>query len=557
MTRKLAFLGLLLVLSAGALGAQGTRADLLRQASTAYEEFNAPRARELARAALDPSLGAPDSAWVRSVHLLAQVLVEANLTPLARNWARWAMRLNPTMPIDSVDFLAAVVTTLRQARDSAGVRSSGDEVTRTSWQWPARQTPDAPGRIRLDASRMPVPVNVLIRAFGALPQGPGIALPPGTYEIEVGATGYLPARVSREVLPGVTTGIAFELVPVAAIANALAEPVRQRVFANTVALTATRFGSPGACGAGAFAAGNLVLTSYTAIRGAESIAALSTGTSLGDGIRVAAYDASANLAVLVVPAARPDSLLPAATLVDGQALWGVGLAQCRTPGESRALLEEWSDRPAGALRLREALTGTVSGAPLVDHLGRFTGVAVSGTLAVPVRRALPLLETARRNVAARQTLTLADVARRESHLYGTLAITSDVAGAAARLTPLEAWHWTELATTGNAPFTFSGPVGRYRLEVTAPGVPVRAQEVIVRPGETVRVPLALRTVAAGGTGGPPAVVKKAGVPRWVWVVAGVGAAGAAAAMAGGGGPPGGTEPPTTGGIRIVIPANPP
>ena len=57
---------LLIVASAAALpiftaGAQETRTSLLRQATAALEDFNQSNALDLARASLDPSLGAPDS----------------------------------------------------------------------------------------------------------------------------------------------------------------------------------------------------------------------------------------------------------------------------------------------------------------------------------------------------------------------------------------------------------------------------------------------------------------------------------------------------------------
>ena len=556
-----ALYALLVLLGVSAVAqAQESRASLVQQARTAYEDFAPARALDLARAALDPALGAPDTVWTRGVHLLTQVLIENGDETLARTWARWAMRMDRGMAIDSVNFLAGVVAALRQARDSVGSRSSGDEATRMAWQWPARGSTETQGRIRFDPSSMPVPVNVVVRGVGVLPAGQGLSLAPATYDIEVGAPGYLPARVSREVLPGVTLTLSFQLTSAAVVAGTIADNVRQSVYRSTAALSVTRFGAPPTCAAGAFTSGRLVLTSYAAIRGAENLSAtLSGGAAAGEGIRVAAYDPGANLAVLLFPAARPDTLSLSSAVIDGQALWGVGLAQCRTPSDSRTVLNEWMQRPLGALRLSETIAQAVPGTPIVDYQGRLTGLWTTANSAIPAPAAVALLAQAQRNVAAQQTLALVEVARRERHAYGTLAIAADVTGATARLTPLESWHWAELATTGGAPLTYSGPMGRYRLELSAPGVPSRTQEVTIRPGETVRLQIPLRTVA-GGPGAPPVgTVKKGGMPKWVWIAVLGGGAAAAAALGGGGSSSsgGGGGGPTTGSISVSIPVSPP
>ncbi len=56
---------------------------------------------------------------------------------LAGTWARWVMRTNPAIVIDTVAFPQGVVTALRTARTAVGSRTAGDDVTRMAYQWPA------------------------------------------------------------------------------------------------------------------------------------------------------------------------------------------------------------------------------------------------------------------------------------------------------------------------------------------------------------------------------------------------------------------------------------
>ncbi len=107
------------------------RGALLRQAQAAYDDFDPPRAIRIARAALDPALGPLDSTWARGVHLLAQILIEEQQEDAAKIWARWAMRARPDLPIDSVNFLAGVVTALREARTAAPRTAADDKTTAT------------------------------------------------------------------------------------------------------------------------------------------------------------------------------------------------------------------------------------------------------------------------------------------------------------------------------------------------------------------------------------------------------------------------------------------
>lgn len=514
------------------------RAALIQQARAAIDDFDSPRAIRIARSALDPVLGPYDSTWAVGVHLLTQILIEEQQNELARTWARWAMRTSPTMPVFTVGFLSTVGALLEEARANA-VRTAGDEASRERYTWPGIAAESNEARFRVAAGA--APVTVLVTGVGIV--GPqGLVVPPGTYELEISASGFLPLRLTREALPGITTEFTFTLTSAAAAANTLAPEVRARVARATIPLQVTRFGGPAACAVGVASGGQrLVLTSYHAIRGADAIAAN------GD-VRVAAWDVTANLAVLVLPAAAPDTLPAVETLTDGQALWGVQLAECRTPSETRVLLSGWQGRPVGELALSAAPPGAVVGSPLVDYQGQLAGVWSTGTRAAPATVVAPLVARAQENVVAQRTLTPQQVAQQENHRYGSVVVAVDVPGAAVRMSGIEAWHWEELNANGPAPFTFRGAAGRYRLEVSAPNVPTRTQEVVVRAGETVRTSVTLRTVAQGPA--TPAGAARRGVPKWVWAVAIGGAVAGGLALGGGGGGGGG---PDFGTINISVP----
>lgn len=555
MIRRIATAAVVLAAWSSTATAQQSRAELLRTASAAYDDFAPDRAIDLLKAAVNPALGPTDTAWVRGVHLLTQILIEGGNQELAKTWARWATRVAPGMAVDTVNFVAGVVSSLREARAFTRGRTAGDVVTRTSWRWVARGSSERNGRIGVDPAGMAVAVNARVVGGGLIPTGVGLSLAPGSYEIEAAAPGYLPVRLSREVLPGVTTVLAFSLTSAAVASDVIAEPVRQHTFQNVAPLSVRRFGSAPSCVAATFMTRDgLLLTSYQAIRGADVISADPASAN----IRVAAYDVAGDLAVLHVPTTRTDSIVPAAAIADGQSAWGVRFANCRTPSETRVRVSQWADRPSGALLLSDAPAEAVPGSPLVDVSGRLTGVWTGGTSAAPAPRAVALLEQARRNVAQGQLLAISEVSRRENHAFGSIIISADLVGATARVRPLESWHWAGLQSSGTAPFTFAGPMGRYRAEVTGPGDARREQDFTIRPGVQDRLQVVLRSVAV--VPGAPTSVPPKKKSKKPWILAGVGGGAAlVAAMALGGGGGGSTPPPpaTTGTITASIPVNPP
>lgn len=547
----------LLVLSLAipaALHAQGTRADMIQQAMAAYDDFESERARALLWTALDPATGAPDNAWATGVQLMAQILVEEGEEALAEAWLRWAVRQWPELPVDRVTFLPEVVAAVEVARSFVGSGTPGDRVTRTRWDWPDRASTAGQGSLRIEPGA--IPLRGQIEGLGGFPAGRTLSVAPGSYRIEAFADGYEGAVVTREVLPGVTTSLVFDLVP-AVVAEAgvadsvLPEGIRTHALQRVVRLSVHRFGVAAACAAGAVVSTDgLLLTTYRAIRGAARIeATLPDGQRLEDGIAVAAYDVEDDVALLKLPATFTSPLQISAEVESGQFVWAVAY-----PGCGAATIEGMRVTAARnrMLQLSDTLSGEAQGGPVIDQAGRVVGLGTGALTAVATGRADRQVETASANVLSGALPTPAEVARQERHLYGSVRVASDVTGVVARINPIDSWLWSETAQMGTLPFTFTAPMGRYRVELLAQGEVRRTMEFSVQPDLVgqLRVPVAAIAEAEDRGGGFPIAI----------VLGGVAAAGAAVALfAAGGGDDGGGGTPTptpTGGpgsITISIP----
>lgn len=228
-------LGIVVVI--GAVGAASLRAQDPRDAQVvrAFTEFDAARRLELLMSALNPASGPPRGAWPVGVQLLAQTLIEEKQDALAATWLRWAVRLSPDLQPDTVQFLPKVVSAHRSARDFVmSSRGPADSVAATTWLWPKKGAAERVGRLQIGTSGVTVPVRVSVRAVGPMSAGGTVPLNPGSYdvplnagsyEISAAASGYDSVRVTREVLPGVTTLIEFRLrPPVALVAQAPEAP---------------------------------------------------------------------------------------------------------------------------------------------------------------------------------------------------------------------------------------------------------------------------------------------------------------------------------------------
>jgi hypothetical protein len=153
---------------------------------------------------------------------------------------------------------------------------------------------------------------------------------------------------------------------------------------------------------------------------------------------------------------------------DDQFAWAVSYPACQAvPSTIRVRVTG----VAGVLRHSGNLPESGVGAALVNNDGALLGI-VNGdrSAAAAVSRVQSALADAR--TSPRQA-SVADVGRTENHLYGSLALRSDVSGASARVTPLEPWQWSTLGRDGAVPLTFTGPVGRYQVDLIVNGA-VRA-----------------------------------------------------------------------------------
>jgi hypothetical protein len=180
----------------------------------AFNEFDTARRIELLVATLKPTAcpPAPQSAWASGVQLLAQTLMEDGHDSLAAVWLRWAIRTAPALTPDTVQFLPRVVSAYRTAREFVTATSSGsDSSATTTWLWAAQATSEPTGRLQVALATVTVPVRLDVRGIGPFSAGASVSMSPGSYEITASAPGYDSVRVTREVVPGVTTLLEFRL----------------------------------------------------------------------------------------------------------------------------------------------------------------------------------------------------------------------------------------------------------------------------------------------------------------------------------------------------------
>ncbi|HEX9729897.1 MAG TPA: trypsin-like peptidase domain-containing protein [Gemmatimonadales bacterium] len=528
---------------------------LIRQAiSAADDDFDTDRAAVLLRRGLNPSIGPVDALWARGVTYLAQILSDGGQEALMTVWIRWALRQMPDLQPDPSLIVSSVADAFETAR-AATVPGAGDAVTTAAWAWPAGDPGSAPGRLNVRPPPVAIPLNILVVGQGLVTPGQSLSLSPGTYEIQVSAPGYASASVAREVLPGITTNLTFTLQPaVVAVEGVLAEGVRDGVLRAVASVTSVRFGAEAPrCGAGAFVGRNgLLLTTYQAIRGAESFGIRLGNRTIGDDVTVAAYDVQRDIAILKAPLIRSDSLTLATEITDDQYAWGFGFDDCASASDQRLRVATWTNRPRGMLQLRDSLPNAIMGSPIIDQHGAVAGLWTGGLTAIPAPAVADLVDQARQNVAAQRLQTAQQVADATRHRFGTVAIASGATGlVTARITTREAWQWASLDTTTVVPFVFAGPSGRYRLELLVNGQVRRDMEFTVRPGvaDRLRVDPDQEVAAPGQIAIAPQ--KGGGFP---WIIAVLGAAGAGAAgflLFGSGG--GGDTGDRLGSITISVP----
>jgi hypothetical protein len=177
----------------------------------ALNEFETARRIDLLVTALNPATCPPRGPWTVGVQLLAQTLIEDAKDSLATAWLRWATRLAPDLQPDSAQFLPRVITAFRSARAfAATTRVPRDTAVVTTWIWPSPGTTATQGGIQV-ANPSPS-LRVAIEGVGLVGATGRTSLGPGSYRIAASGTDTDSLRVTREVLPGVTTVLEFHLV---------------------------------------------------------------------------------------------------------------------------------------------------------------------------------------------------------------------------------------------------------------------------------------------------------------------------------------------------------
>jgi hypothetical protein len=160
---------------------------------------------------LDPKAGPPNQLWKQGVERLADMLLVLRQDSLAATWLRWAIRLAPDFEVDPELVPPAVVRAAAAARAFVDATPVDRFVARTAFEWPIAISAQAPGIVRLAPA--PIPITARVGADQFLRGGESRRLSSASYDVVVSAPGYLPTRLTVEVLPGVTTVVAVALLP--------------------------------------------------------------------------------------------------------------------------------------------------------------------------------------------------------------------------------------------------------------------------------------------------------------------------------------------------------
>lgn len=379
---------LLLIGAPTAVEAQDSRAELVEAARNEFDV--GARTALLARAA-DPGLAPLDTLWALAVYDLAAVLVDQNRDELAGLWLRWAAR-HGTWPIDRNWYAPAVVQAYDDAVPAGLAAQEADaRQSSTSWRWPDGLDLEAAGVLETTVTDPSAQVTVDVVGEGSIAPGGALSLEPGTYELVASAPGFETLRATREVLPGATTVMSFDLVPL------LPDDVRSGVASSLVRIRFMRGGEQ-VCTNGLVARSEgLVLTSLGPIQGATSLEVVRGGDAYGD-VSVAARDPNRNLAVLRFGALGLPVLPTTTEAGSDQYVWSVHHPGCAPATSARARLADWNPS-AGSAPLVESLPPDALGAPVVDRAGTLLGVVVGSDRVAPVGLAQDLLDRALAAVA--------------------------------------------------------------------------------------------------------------------------------------------------------------
>jgi len=196
--RSAVLLSLLVSVSSGA-GAQTVRQRLMDRLLVTAEPTEVA---EIAIAAANLALGAPDSLWAEAVIQLAQaLLIDREDQEAAELWLRWATRYHPQLTeYDNAGWEAEARSMLSRVAQELG--SAEADTSISTWDWSGAKL-EGDGAFRLNRAALRDDVEVQVVQAGQLFDQ--LSLEPGTYDVQVVVDGEVLMVFQREVLPGVAT----------------------------------------------------------------------------------------------------------------------------------------------------------------------------------------------------------------------------------------------------------------------------------------------------------------------------------------------------------------
>lgn len=164
----------------------------------------------LLAAGLDPA-GPRDEQWHLGVQRLADALLALRHDSLATVWLRWVSRIAPDFTVDTEIMPPAVVRAAQEARSFVHSTHRDRMTPAPVYHWAGAKHVEAPAVIELSSARLPITARIGTDQF--VRAGESRPLPSGSYSVVVSAPGYLPARLTVELLPGVRTVVSSSLLP--------------------------------------------------------------------------------------------------------------------------------------------------------------------------------------------------------------------------------------------------------------------------------------------------------------------------------------------------------
>jgi hypothetical protein len=199
-----------LVLAGAAQAPAQTGRRALAAANERYQLADYHGALPLFVKGLDPNAGPLDGHWLQGIERLADVLLVLRRDSLTVTWLRWAARLHPDFHVDEEVVPPAVARAARSARAYVDSTRHDRFVARVTFDWRTASASGA-GTVRLDRANIPITARVGNDQF--MQGGESRRLAAGSYHMVVSAPGYLPTRLTVELLPGVTAEVAVSLLP--------------------------------------------------------------------------------------------------------------------------------------------------------------------------------------------------------------------------------------------------------------------------------------------------------------------------------------------------------